>query len=85
MLTKLKQRLEHVRNLAETKAAEAFIGNKVSAEIQEYRYAICKECPFLYKPTDTCKKCGCFMKIKTHMPQVSCPAGKWHEVEIGAG
>lgn len=85
MLIKLKQRLEHIRDLAETKAAEAFIGNKVSAEIQEYRYAICKECPFLYKPTDTCKKCGCFMKIKTHMPQVSCPIGKWTEVEDGAG
>ena len=85
MLIKLKQRLEHIRDLAETKAAAAFIGNKVSIEIQESRYAICQECPFLYKPTDTCKKCGCFMKIKTFMPKQSCPIGKWTEVGDGAG
>jgi hypothetical protein len=81
MLIRLKQRLEHVRDLAEYAAAKAFIGNKVSTEIQEYRYAICQECPFLYKPTDNCKKCGCLMKIKTFMPRQSCPIGKWAEVE----
>lgn len=81
MLEKLKQRLEYVRDLAEYAAAEAFVGNKVSTEIHEFRYAICQECPFLYKPTDTCKKCGCFMKIKAFMPKHSCPIGKWPAIE----
>lgn len=43
------------------------------------RLAICRQCPFLFKPTMTCKKCGCFMRIKTLLPEgaVSCPEGKW--------
>ncbi|MBA95805.1 MAG: hypothetical protein CMP21_08835 [Rickettsiales bacterium] len=45
------------------------------------RLSICKECEFLFKPTKTCKKCGCFMKIKARMSNVSCPIGKWDEVE----
>lgn len=76
MLEKLKQRMEQVRDAAEDAASKMLI-DKVSPETQQYRYDICKSCEKLYKPTDTCKVCGCFMKVKTWMPHQSCPLGKW--------
>lgn len=50
---------------------------KVSEEISAERFAICKACDLLYKPTHTCKKCGCFMLAKTQLARASCPIGKW--------
>ena len=47
----------------------------------EERKKICSLCPYLYKPTFTCKKCGCFMKIKTKLANAKCPEGKWDSVE----
>lgn len=76
MLDILKERMARMRDSAEGVAA-GMIRNKVPEHIQETRYAICKECPHLYQPTDTCKKCGCFMKVKTWMPGQVCPINKW--------
>ena len=41
------------------------------------RLDMCKGCEFLFKPTNTCKKCGCFMDVKTKFATSSCPIGKW--------
>lgn len=41
------------------------------------RFAICQVCPRFFKPTGQCKECGCFMRIKTRMPDQACPLGKW--------
>jgi hypothetical protein len=41
------------------------------------RFSICKECPELIKLTKQCKKCGCFMTVKSKMKLASCPLGKW--------
>ena len=41
------------------------------------RYSICKTCPELIKLTKQCKKCGCFMAVKSKMKAASCPLGKW--------
>jgi hypothetical protein len=41
------------------------------------RFDICKACPELIKLTSQCKKCGCFMRIKTTMAHATCPIGKW--------
>lgn len=41
------------------------------------RLDICKQCPRLFKPTMTCKECGCFMKVKTHLINATCPLNKW--------
>lgn len=41
------------------------------------RLAICSECDRLFKPTFTCKECGCFMKVKTGLKIAKCPLGKW--------
>tara|TARA_R110002051_G_scaffold63610_1_gene115802 strand:- start:954 stop:1145 length:192 start_codon:yes stop_codon:yes gene_type:complete len=40
------------------------------------RFDICKKCPFLTK-RNRCKKCGCFMKLKTKLSLAKCPIGKW--------
>jgi hypothetical protein len=41
------------------------------------RLEVCRACPFIFAPTMTCKKCGCFMRVKTHLKSASCPEGKW--------
>lgn len=48
-------------------------------ELTEIRLKVCSDCPRLFKPTYTCKECGCFMKIKTKILGASCPLGKWDE------
>lgn len=48
-----------------------------SEELREYRFQICQTCEFFRKTNQTCKKCGCFMKLKTTLGQASCPVGKW--------
>lgn len=51
--------------------------NIVIDELQEKRYAVCLECPELLHATKQCKKCGCFMQMKTKLVEASCPIGKW--------
>lgn len=51
-----------------------------SKEVAFERAAICNACPELFKPTWTCKKCGCFMKAKVRISGVSCPLDKWGPV-----
>lgn len=50
---------------------------KASNELAEQRFDICKACPELIKLTGQCKKCGCFMSIKTTLQAAKCPIGKW--------
>ena len=76
MLNKLKEKMEQLRDAAEN-AATSVLVSKVSTEVQEYRFNICQGCDRLYKPTDTCKACGCFMKVKTWLPNQECPLKKW--------
>jgi hypothetical protein len=49
----------------------------LSEEEAEKRLNICKNCEFFFTPTSQCKKCGCFMNIKTKMSHASCPINKW--------
>jgi hypothetical protein len=46
-------------------------------ELIEHRLAICNECPYFNKTLAKCKKCGCFMKLKSTLRQAKCPIGKW--------
>lgn len=50
---------------------------KVDSSISDYRYEICKTCPELVKISNQCKKCGCFMSLKTKIESSKCPLGKW--------
>ena len=50
---------------------------KIDDEIAETRLDICKACPELIQITKQCKKCGCFMVLKTKLKDAVCPLGKW--------
>jgi hypothetical protein len=51
----------------------------VPNEVYEDRIAICKECVYYFKPTGTCKDCGCFMKIKARLAPMECTQKKWQK------
>ena len=46
-------------------------------QLQQERLAICQGCEFFNSITAGCKKCGCFMKLKTKLENATCPVGKW--------
>lgn len=46
-------------------------------ELIEYRLSICNTCPALNKNLMKCKKCGCFMKLKSTLRSAQCPLEKW--------
>lgn len=55
---------------------------KVSAETQELRLAKCRACKTakgnpMVLPTGNCRKCGCFVELKTEYLAESCPIGNW--------
>jgi hypothetical protein len=62
---KMKQRLHELQNATSDLIADT--------PIAEARLAVCKQCPELFTPTNTCKKCGCFMNAKTRLTHASCP------------
>jgi rRNA maturation endonuclease Nob1 len=49
----------------------------VEKDIALLRFQECLDCDRLFKPTYSCKECGCFMKIKVKLQGVSCPLKKW--------
>ena len=66
--------LDRLRNLANEITNDLSIA---SDAVIEERIAICESCEFYFKSTTNCKKCGCFMKIKTKFKAMSCPIQKW--------
>jgi len=77
MLEKLKNKIE----AAQKKAEKLKSAIQVDEETRNKRLSICQSCEHLFKPTNTCKKCGCFMVAKTWIGPVSCPIGKWSSVD----
>jgi len=53
---------------------------RVETQIAEKRLEICKGCDKFIKATTQCKECGCIMKLKTKLPNASCPLHKWEAV-----
>jgi len=49
----------------------------VNREVSDARFNLCSVCPELISLTKQCKKCGCFMALKTKLAGASCPIGKW--------
>lgn len=49
----------------------------VDSELSQKRLDICKQCPELINITKQCKKCGCFMVLKTKIEHSRCPIDKW--------
>lgn len=70
---------EWKKNLGETRPWDLVNPNTqyVDEELSEKRFSICKACPDLVKTTSQCKKCGCFMHIKTKLEKATCPLNKW--------
>ena len=57
----------------------------VPKEIYEDRMAICKACVYYFKPSGQCKRCLCFMKVKSRIASQECPQKYWSkttEVEV---
>jgi hypothetical protein len=50
---------------------------RVDEEEKNRRLAICERCEFFRQASRTCKKCGCFMNLKSTLSQASCPVHKW--------
>jgi hypothetical protein len=67
------------KNLGETRPWDIANPNIdwADEEKAEERFSICKACPELIKLTTQCKKCGCFMKVKTKLDLATCPIGRW--------
>jgi hypothetical protein len=54
-----------------------YLKGKIISEDPEARFEQCKACEYFFSPTGTCKKCGCFMRVKTKLKHATCPVGKW--------
>jgi hypothetical protein len=50
---------------------------KAGPELSNSRMEICKACPELIPVVNQCKKCGCFMDLKSTLKIAKCPLGKW--------
>lgn len=46
-------------------------------ELIESRLKICNECEWFNKRLTKCRKCGCFMKLKTTLLEAKCPIERW--------
>ena len=66
-------------NVPDVKPWDLFNPNQPRSpeELAEYRLEICKGCAWFRKTSQTCRKCGCFMKLKTTLAHAKCPEGKW--------
>tara|TARA_Y100000401_G_scaffold19680_1_gene13213 strand:- start:42 stop:440 length:399 start_codon:yes stop_codon:yes gene_type:complete len=51
----------------------------VPNNVYEDRLEICKSCVYYFKPTGTCKRCLCFMKLKCRLAPMECPQGYWQK------
>ena len=61
--------------------SKGLVKNLIENDKAIERERLCSFCPHLFKPTFTCKKCGCFMKIKIRLANSKCPVDKWDSVE----
>lgn len=60
------------------RAATQFIGSgfkRVASEEREQRLSTCTLCSEFF--SGRCRKCGCYMVLKTWLPLQHCPIGKW--------
>ena len=54
-----------------------YLKGKILSDDPDRRYDIWLGCEHFFNPTGTCKKCGCFMRVKTKLKRATCPVGKW--------
>jgi hypothetical protein len=70
---------QYKKNLGETRPWHMIspIEEHASDKVATERYSLCLSCPELISMTKQCKKCGCFMAMKTKLTRATCPLGKW--------
>ena len=70
---------KYKESLGETRPWDILNPNVEHAEdeVSNSRLDICKACPELIQFSKQCRKCGCFMNLKTKLENASCPIGKW--------
>jgi len=62
----------------ESKFIDLFTGKPRSEEeVAKERLEICYGCEHFIQLSKQCKKCGCFMRLKTKLKEATCPIGKW--------
>lgn len=54
----------------------------VNKEVYKERLDICRGCDEYFKPTGSCKLCGCFMRIKASIGIMECPKEYWLATQI---
>lgn len=71
---------EWKKNVGDTRPWHLLDPDKLldNQNIIDQRLDICKSCPEFISSTSQCKKCGCFMNLKTKLAGAECPLGKWH-------
>lgn len=74
---KLRARINIVKEEAEQQTKNLIELVKVEEYVRTDRLNICLSCEHLFKPTENCKKCGCFVQAKTWLKQSKCPIKKW--------
>jgi hypothetical protein len=74
IIARLKQKLEDSKERLEGIIEDQI---KTDPKIREERLNLCLSCEHLFKPTNSCKKCGCFVKAKTWLKDAKCPLNKW--------
>ncbi len=62
------------RNIRSVAAGHHF---KITDDEAKKRLSICQSCEFFDSLQTRCKKCGCFMALKTYLKAERCPIGKW--------
>ncbi len=70
-------KLKNLINIIEEKSVKTLETIRVEENTRETRLDICLSCEHLFKPTQNCKKCGCFVQAKTWLKNTSCPIKKW--------
>ncbi len=48
-----------------------------SEQLKKERMDMCRACDQFKRTTQQCRKCGCFMHLKTKMKDAHCPINKW--------
>ena len=48
-------------------------------KVLQERWDSCNSCDFLTRRL-TCKKCRCFMRLKTRIAKMKCPIGRWDKI-----
>jgi predicted Zn-ribbon and HTH transcriptional regulator len=61
-----------------SKLAEYILTNEEKSK----RIDICNSCEFLFTPTRSCKKCGCFVDGKAALAKSECPMTKWPKIIV---